>query len=234
MYGRPLDVAPTCRMVTIFGCPESRPVARCSRRNRSRLSGSKSEFNTLTATVRSSSRCPHRYDDAKTATADLLDVVETGGEKFRGDVGVRSRCVASGLPSAIEAFLSLRQLADDRPAAAVVPSLVLDKSDRISRPPGAKHEPSLIGMDYGTVGQVERSVGRLLCQFDRRARHSRVAAPAHRRGRCRAVRAPPTGRCRARSSSPGGWRPTRRSAGSDDAIPKSASAKILRRDLRPS
>ena len=38
------------------GCPESRPIARCSRRNRSRFSASRSAVSTLTATVRSSRR----------------------------------------------------------------------------------------------------------------------------------------------------------------------------------
>ncbi|COW83401.1 Uncharacterised protein [Mycobacterium tuberculosis] len=54
MKGRPPANTPTCKTVTMCGCPERRPMARCSRRKRSRLSRSRSVLNTLTATARSS------------------------------------------------------------------------------------------------------------------------------------------------------------------------------------
>src|SRR5882672_9218591 len=61
MYGRPVAVVPTWKIVTMCGCPDNLPIATCSRTNRSRLSGSRSEVSTFTATVRSSWGWLQRY-----------------------------------------------------------------------------------------------------------------------------------------------------------------------------
>jgi hypothetical protein len=47
-------------MVAMLGCPVSRPIARCSRTNRARLSSANSPVSTITATVRSNRTCRQR------------------------------------------------------------------------------------------------------------------------------------------------------------------------------
>ena len=61
MNGKPSGVDPTSRMLTMFGCPESRPIARCSRTNRSRFCASRWSVSTLTATSRSNAGWRQRY-----------------------------------------------------------------------------------------------------------------------------------------------------------------------------
>ncbi len=71
----------------MFGWPVSRPIARCSRRNRSLVLSSRSAVSTLTATVRSRASLGAAVDDAETAAADLFSVVESGRAQLRDDGG---------------------------------------------------------------------------------------------------------------------------------------------------
>ena len=86
MNGRPLEVAPTSSTFTIFGCPDSRPIARCSRIEPldvvvveiggQHLDGNDSIERVLRAAV----------DHTETASADLLRLRQTNRRKLAGDI----------------------------------------------------------------------------------------------------------------------------------------------------
>ena len=86
MNGRPLAVAPTCKMCTMCGCPERRPVARCSRRKRSRIVRVKIGDQYLDGNGAVQQWLSAAVHDTETAVPDFLDVIESRLTQFRGDV----------------------------------------------------------------------------------------------------------------------------------------------------
>src|SRR6476620_6118586 len=89
-------------MLTMCGCPDSLPIATCSRTNRSRLSASRSVVRTFTATVRSSALWLQRY-----TTPNPPCPISSGSSKpaATSSAGIPalliSRCVGNGSLSAI-------------------------------------------------------------------------------------------------------------------------------------
>ena len=96
MYGRPVAVVPTWKMVTMCGCPDSLPIATCSRTNRSRLSGSRSAVSTFTATVRSSSGWLQRYTTPNPPRPISSGFSKPAATNSAGTPACTSPCVGSG------------------------------------------------------------------------------------------------------------------------------------------
>ena len=106
-----MAVVPTWKMVTMCGCPDSLPIATCSRTNRSRLSGSRSAVSTFTATVRSSARWPQRYTTPNPPRPISSGSSKPAATSSAGIPACTSRCVGSG------SLLAIARL--DTPAASM-------------------------------------------------------------------------------------------------------------------
>src|SRR5271166_673993 len=101
MYGRPLAVVPTWKMLTMCGCPDSLPIAACSRTNRSKLSGSRSAVSAFTATMRSSARWLQRYTTPNPPRPISSGSTNPAATNSAAIAARTSPCVGSGSPLAI-------------------------------------------------------------------------------------------------------------------------------------
>src|SRR6476620_2666047 len=112
-------------MLTMCGCPDSLPIATCSRTNRSRLSASRSVVRTFTATVRSSALWLQRY-----TTPNPPCPISSGSSKpaATSSAGIPalliSRCVGNGSLSAI-ARLKLQR----RHGGTLPPNLSISRTE---------------------------------------------------------------------------------------------------------
>src|SRR6202171_4163487 len=88
-------------MLTMCGCPDSLPIAICSRTNRSRLSGSRSAVSTFTATVRSRARWRQRYTTPNPPRPISSGRSKPAATSSAGIPACTSPCVGRGSLSAI-------------------------------------------------------------------------------------------------------------------------------------
>src|SRR6267378_2141501 len=170
MYGRPVAVVPTWKMLTMCGCPDSLPIAICSRTNRSRLSGSRSAVSTFTATVRSRMRWRQRYTTPNPPRPISSGCSKPAATSSAGIPACTSPCVGRGSLSAIARLALQRrhggtmatrpELNPNSGAALAMNDDVGRCASRIrysaSRPPRNCGYAHIVGMQQGHAGPRRR------------------------------------------------------------------------------